>query len=113
MSVQVKKRSRLQFGRLLTIDGFVFWDLLQLPTIVPQPDDTFYTILGPDRIDLLAYRFYGDPILWWIIAAANSMELIPSDFTAGAVIRIPSPRYVQVLYQSVGPNNPNQTSSGG
>jgi len=113
MTVQLKKRSRLQFGTLLSIDGFVFWDLLQLPTIVPQTDDTFYTITGSDRIDLLAYKFYGDPILWWVLAAANDLELIPSDFTAGIVLRVPSPRYVQVLYQRVGVNNPNQTSTGG
>ncbi len=101
-TVKIKQRSRLQFASLLTIDNFVFWDLLQLPVIVPQRDDIFYTITGSDRIDLLAFKFYGDPILWWIIAAANSMESIPTDFNVGAVIRIPSTRYVTYLFKKYG-----------
>lgn len=100
MSVTIRKRSRLQFGNLVTVDGFTFWDLLELPTIVPQPDDTSYQVQGTDRIDSLAYKFYGDPILWWVLALANDLELLPSDLQVGDVLRIPSQRYVlQVLFQ--------------
>jgi hypothetical protein len=101
-SVIVRNRSRLQFGNLLTLDGFTFWDLLELPEIQPQPDDTFYQVQGTDRIDSLAYQFYGDPVLWWVIAAANDMELLPSDMNVGDLLRIPSQRYVlQILFQRV------------
>jgi nucleoid-associated protein YgaU len=100
MAVSIRKRSRLQFGNLITTDGFTFWDLLELPTIAPQPDDTLYQVRGNDRIDLLAYNFYGDPVLWWVIAAANDLELLPSDLNVGDTLRIPSQRYVlQVLFQ--------------
>lgn len=107
MSVKVKNVSRLNFGTVLYIDGFEFWDLLQLPTVVPQPDDQFYTVLGPDRIDLLAYKFYGNAVLWWVIALANNLELLPTDMNAGDTLRIPSQRYVQKLMLQ------NAVSSGG
>jgi nucleoid-associated protein YgaU len=100
MSVNIKNFSRLQFGTLLNIDGFEFWDLLQLPDIPPQPDDTFYTVLGTDRIDTLANKFYGNPILWWVLALANDLELLPTDLNVGSVLRVPSQRYVQkVLFK--------------
>jgi hypothetical protein len=99
VSVTIKPRSRLQFGNLLSIDGFEFWDTLQLPQLQAQPDDAFYTVLGPDRIDLLAYKFYGDAVLWWVIALANDLELLPSDLNPGLVLRIPSLRYVQLLFK--------------
>ena len=106
MSVNIKNMSRLQFGTLLSIDGFEFWDLLQLPTIPPQPDDVYYTVLGPDRIDTIANKFYGNPILWWVLALANSLELIPSDISPGAVLRVPSARFVQkVLFQNTTPSS--------
>jgi len=49
----------------------------------------------------LAYRLYKDARLWWVIAVANGMEDIPTDFNEGEVIRLPSPRYVlQVLFNT-------------
>jgi hypothetical protein len=94
MSVSLKPTSRLRFDQDLTLDGVEFWDTLDLPTIPPQNDDIQYTVTSVDRIDSLAQRFYGDPVLWWVIAGANSMEILPTDLNIGAVIRIPSPRYV-------------------
>lgn len=100
MAVTIKKRSRLNFGNLLSIDGYEFWDLLELPTIVPQVDDFFYQVKGSDRIDRLAFDTYGDPVLWWVIAAANDLEFLPTQLNEGMKLRIPSPRYVQqVLFQ--------------
>ena len=101
MSVKVPRFSRLRFGELVAVDGVQFWDVLDLPEIPEQPDDVLYTITGSDRIDLLAYRLYRDPRLWWVIAVANGLEDIPTEFNEGTVIRIPSPRYVlQVLFNS-------------
>ncbi len=102
MAVTVRTRSRLRFANLLTIDGFEFWDTLVPPTIPTQVDDFMYTVQSNDRIDLLAQKFYQDPILWWVIAVANDLELLPVDMNAGDVLRIPSPRYVlQVLPSTV------------
>jgi hypothetical protein len=94
MTTRVPRHSHLRFGTLLSVDGIEFWDVLDLPTIPQQPDDLTYQVLGTDRMDLLANRFYRDPRLWWVIAVANDIELIPTAFNAGDSIRIPSPRYV-------------------
>lgn len=89
------KRSRLRFAEVAYVDGYEFFDLLDLPEIPQQPDDEFYIVRGTDRIDLLANSRYGDPVLWWVIARANNLELLPVQLTVGSQIRIPSARYVQ------------------
>lgn len=100
MAVTVQRASRLRFGELVTIDGVEFWDVLDLPSIPAQRDDLIYKVVGPDRIDLIAYRFYNDARLWWVIAVANGMEEIPTELHVGDDILIPSPRYVsQVLFK--------------
>lgn len=102
MSVQVKKNSRLRFAKLMTLDGVEFWDLLDLPDIPIQPDDIQYQVVAQDRIDLLAYNFYGDPVLWWVIAAANGLELLPTQLNVGQFLRIPSVNFVRSnLFQKV------------
>ena len=49
-----------------------------------------YSAVAGDRLDNLAARFLGDPILFWMIADANGAEN-PDDLTAepGRVIQIP------------------------
>lgn len=99
MAVDIRRRSRLRFAQLTTIDGYEFWDLVEYPTIVVQDDDSVHLVLGTDRLDLLAYKYYGDPVLWWVIAVANDMELVPTALTEGSIIRIPSARYInQILF---------------
>lgn len=94
MTVRIKKDSWLRFGDLTIIDGIEFWDVVDLPTISEQPDDIQYTVLGSDRLDLIANKFYGSPRLKWVLMAANGLELEPTDISEGDVLRIPSPRYV-------------------
>lgn len=97
---EIYNRSRLLFKELLSIYGVQFWELDRLPTIPEQPDDVYYQITETDRIDLLAGSVYGDVHAWWIIAIANDMDVLPTDFQPGRVIRLPSPAYVaSTLYQ--------------
>ena len=41
-----------------------------------------------DRLDNLAFQFYGDPSLWWYIAKANDLTAI--NIPAGTSLRIPA-----------------------
>jgi len=101
MSVTVPTNSRLRFGELHILEGIEFWNILDLPDIPEQEDDITYMVVSSDRIDKLAYDFYGDPALWWVIAVANDMELLPTELNAGTQIRIPSQTYVfQSLFQN-------------
>ena len=61
----------------------------ELLIIEPANDDTVIQITSPDRLDKLAQEFYGDPSLWWVIAALNSIKgtyIVPSN----TIIRIPN-----------------------
>lgn len=95
MAVQIKNSSRLKFGDLRLVDGVEFWNVLDIPDIPEQTDDQLYQVMENDRIDLLAYKFYGDPVLWWVIAVANNLELLPTQLNPGAFLRIPSVSYVK------------------
>lgn len=56
---------------------------------VSDQDDYVIAVLG-DRIDLLAFDFYGDVALWWVIASANSLPGDSLYLEPGTQIRIPS-----------------------
>ena len=97
MTVKITPRSRLLYSALVTVDGVEFFDLPEFPDLLVQADDLSYVVKAGDRIDLLAQQFYGDPVLWWVIALANDMELLPTDMQDGVTLRIPSPRYVNSI----------------
>ena len=63
------------------------------PTIVPNiplsdSDVYVYPKVG-ERLDLLAYQFYGDSNLWWIIAKANELTNGQIGLSSEKKIRIP------------------------
>ena len=64
---------------------------------IPFRDDDVYvaTELG-DRLDTLAYDFYEDSTLWWIIASANNIHGAKFAFEPGTVLRIPQ-NYIEIL----------------
>ena len=41
------------------------------PIIYPSDDDIIIVTNEADYLDSLAYKYYGDPTLWFIIALAN------------------------------------------
>ena len=56
---------------------------------IPQSDSDIYVITQTgDRLDLLAYRFYGDVSLWWYIARANNFTTM--NIPAGISFRVPA-----------------------
>lgn len=94
MPVSVTRKSRLRFKELVSVKGVEFWELDTLPTFPESPADIYYRVEVTDRIDLIANRYYGDPNLWWVIAVANDLYILPTDLKNGATIRIPAPAYV-------------------
>tara|TARA_Y100000385_G_C12644179_1_gene446734 strand:- start:106 stop:426 length:321 start_codon:yes stop_codon:yes gene_type:complete len=71
--------------------GTTYKPVAQYP-IVPQQESDIYAITEwGDRFDSLAYQFYGDTTLWWIISISNPNII---DFNSiflpiGSQIRIP------------------------
>jgi hypothetical protein len=94
MSVKIKNSSRLQLSDLLIIEDVEFWDTLVLPDSTTRKGDIQHIVSSLDRIDSLAYRYYQDPGLWWVIAWANSLEILPTDLKENMQIRIPSKDFI-------------------
>ena len=59
------------------------------PRIPLNNNDKFIRTKDGDRLDTMAYRFYKDTSLWWIIAKANGIRGKIA-LEIGKVIRIPS-----------------------
>jgi len=98
-NVEIRKNSWLNFADLLEFEGCTFWDTPSFPKIPPQSADTFIDIddQNAGNLDLIAHDEYGDPDLWWIIALANDMDLIPTDVIIGTKIRIPNKALVDTI----------------
>lgn len=77
-----------------TVDNLLAADGTERLTVFrgdsPYNTDRFslYLVGVGDRIDRLAYRFYGDESLWWVIADAND-GLLSDPLTPGTLLRIP------------------------
>ena len=65
--------------------------LFRVPTF-DLVDATRYLVREKDRgrLDALAYKYYGDPSLWWVIAWVNNIKNQLSDLSNGDVILIPA-----------------------
>lgn len=60
------------------------------PDIPLSNEDSYViTVLG-DRLDLLAFDFYGDASFWWVIASANALPGDSLYTVPGSQIRIPA-----------------------
>lgn len=94
---RTRLRSRLRFTEFRDIDGITFWSLIDYPEVPEQADDKFHTVKDYERIDHLAYAYYGDAVLWPVIAVNNGLEIVPTALNVGDTLRIPSPRYVREL----------------
>ena len=60
------------------------------PLIKPNDNDLYIISEQGDRLDLLAYKYYNDVSLWWIIATANNLNDANFFVQPGLQLRIPS-----------------------
>ena len=78
-------------NQLKTSTGKRYYSSTRYPSI-PYSENDLYTItIDGDRLDNLAYQFYGDPTLWWVLQVANpemSKDSLYPDL--GFQLRIPN-----------------------
>lgn len=100
-SIKVSKTSRYVGTDLYRVsDSFgyptnnFYFGVWRRPVIDVESDDqsVSHTVQEHElgRLDLLAHRYYGDPLLWWVIADANHIIDQFTEINAGDVIIIPS-----------------------
>lgn len=74
----------------LNITGSAYYQTSVYPTVQPTDNDYYIVTTINDRLDLIAFDFYQDSSLWWVIASANAL---PGDSIyppIGVQLRIPS-----------------------
>jgi len=77
-------------------DNQYYYGVWKVPKIDPQPVDVYHTIAtGEDlRLDAIAYKYYGNYQLWWVIAVANNILDPFTELKIGQTIRIPYLPYI-------------------
>lgn len=67
------------------------YSTIYYPQIPRKTTDVYKVATRGDRLDLLAYEYYGDARLWVILAKANNLLLPTLRIKPGTRIRIPFP----------------------
>lgn len=84
-----------------TADSFAFgvWKRIDFPA---RSDDSVYSVQESDigRLDLVAEKYYSDPLLWWVIADVNGISDPITDMFSGQELRIPSLGVVRAALQN-------------
>ena len=70
--------------------GSLYYQTNLYPTIQPTDTDYYVITTVEDRLDLLAYDFYQDSDLWWVIASANALPGDSMYPPIGIQLRIPT-----------------------
>lgn len=78
-----------------TFNGKVVYRSKIYPNIPLRDDDIYVVTETGDRLDTLAYQYYKDQTLWWIIASANNIHDAPFGLKDGTILRIPS-NYIEI-----------------
>jgi hypothetical protein len=78
-----------------TFDGREVYRTKIYPNIPLKDTDVYVMTETGDRLDTLAFEYYEDSSLWWIIAAANNIHNAPMGLQDGTVLRIPL-NYIQI-----------------
>lgn len=58
---------------LLNDKGKRYFGTIIYPQIEPQQSDLYIITNQGDRLDILAYEFFNDATLWWVIASTNEL----------------------------------------
>ena len=79
-----------------TFDGRKVYRSKIYPNIPLRDDDVYVATETGDRLDTLAYQYYRDASLWWIIASANNLHNAPFGLKDGTILRIPT-NYIEIV----------------
>ena len=71
-------------------NGKKFFGTRLYPVIEANDDDVIYITKETDYLDSMAFRFYKDARLWWIIAMANNIGTGRLSVKPGLQLRIPT-----------------------
>ena len=87
----INRTSRYRkLDRILDDEGNRYVETNEPVTVPKSPNDTFHIVTAKDenRLDLIAWQYYGNSLLWWVIAEASDI-VDPFNVPRDSVLRIP------------------------
>jgi hypothetical protein len=84
----------------------VFFGTWAPPKIYETMEPSYHVVTADEiaRPDLIAYRVYKDPNLWWVIALRNNIGFPLIDLTAGTVLTCPNINDISAAVSAHGNN---------
>ena len=61
------------------------------PEIEKDIEDIYIRTVASDRMDQIAFSYYDDVTLWWVIAQANNIGKGTMQVEPGTILQIPNP----------------------
>lgn len=92
--MKTTRTSRYKNTSVYYEDGYKYLGTRTLIALPKSEKDDYHILEEDQRIDQVAWKYYRDSRLWWIIAEVNSI-LNPLSIPKGKKLRIPS--YSNVL----------------
>ena len=81
-----------------------FTETVVYPVINPSINDIYIITKQGDRLDNLAFKYYEDSRLWWILARANNLGKGDMEIPIGTQLRIPH-YYIEIYDEYLKLNN--------
>jgi len=85
-------------------DGQYFYNILKTVSIPEEIGPEFfdyYTVGQDDMWPIIAYRFYNNVSLWWLICSANQIQDATQKPEAGTVLKIIKNEYVTDILNKI------------
>lgn len=70
-------------------DGRQVYKSTIYPIVKPSNSDLLIVASETDYLDTLAFKYYKDPTLWWVIASVNNLGKGRMSIEPGTQVRIP------------------------
>lgn len=83
-------KRKLNFIKGKMLSGKQYYRTDKLPDIKTTESDKTYKARAGERLENIAYKFYGDPTYWWIIAKANGITDGTFALNDGKILTIPT-----------------------
>ena len=94
----MKRYQEIKF-KLEEIKKKKVYKTMLFPEIEKHMDDIYIRTLASDRMDSIAFSYYDDVTLWWVIAQANNIGKGTMQIEPGTILQIPNPtRLASILF---------------
>jgi len=77
---------------------------IRYPKMEKTSEDKYIISIQGDRLDNLAFKYYEDSRLWWILARANNLGKGDMEIPIGTQLRIPH-YYIEIYDEYLKLNN--------